>query len=292
MIDLHMHTVYSDGTDTVEEILKKAQDSNLEIISITDHNSVEAYFEMEKNPELKKIFKGKIIVGTELKTTYNKINIELLAYGIDYKKINIVEENQDKVQKDILEYYKNVGKELGLEFSENICTIPGDGTKQFAANVFAEEILKYDDNKEIISKIGKKFEIKTFYRIHESNPDSPFYYDTSIYYKDINEVIEDIHNAGGLAFLAHGYEYPFIDKDKVIEEILKITKIDGAECEYPTFTEQQRTYIKELCNKYHKFMSGGTDYHAKNKPNIKLGTGINNNINISTELVENWIGQV
>ncbi|HIS17020.1 MAG TPA: PHP domain-containing protein, partial [Candidatus Coprovivens excrementavium] len=37
MIDLHMHTIFSDGTDSVEEILKKAKKANLEIISITDH---------------------------------------------------------------------------------------------------------------------------------------------------------------------------------------------------------------------------------------------------------------
>lgn len=48
MIDLHMHTKYSDGTDGVIEFLKKAEKANLDIISITDHNTVKAYFELEK----------------------------------------------------------------------------------------------------------------------------------------------------------------------------------------------------------------------------------------------------
>lgn len=48
MIDLHMHTKYSDGTDDIIEFLKKAQKSNLEVISITDHNTVKAYYELEK----------------------------------------------------------------------------------------------------------------------------------------------------------------------------------------------------------------------------------------------------
>ena len=47
MIDLHMHTKHSDGTDEVIEILEKAQKANLDIISITDHNTVKAYFELE-----------------------------------------------------------------------------------------------------------------------------------------------------------------------------------------------------------------------------------------------------
>ena len=46
MIDLHMHTKYSDGTDTLKEILQNANKINLDIISITDHNSCNAYKEM------------------------------------------------------------------------------------------------------------------------------------------------------------------------------------------------------------------------------------------------------
>ena len=48
MIDLHMHTKYSDGTDDIQKILKNAQDSNLDIISITDHNTVKGYFRLEE----------------------------------------------------------------------------------------------------------------------------------------------------------------------------------------------------------------------------------------------------
>ena len=44
MIDLHMHTTYSDGTDTVKELLEKAEFLGLEVISITDHNTCKAYF--------------------------------------------------------------------------------------------------------------------------------------------------------------------------------------------------------------------------------------------------------
>lgn len=50
MIDLHTHTNHSDGTDSVEELLKNAEKSNIEILSITDHDSVGAYFELEKKP--------------------------------------------------------------------------------------------------------------------------------------------------------------------------------------------------------------------------------------------------
>lgn len=47
MIDLHMHTKHSDGTDSIKEILQKAEKNSLKLISITDHNTVKGYFELE-----------------------------------------------------------------------------------------------------------------------------------------------------------------------------------------------------------------------------------------------------
>ena len=298
MIDLHLHTVHSDGTDTVKELLENAEAKKLDYISITDHNSVGAYYEIEEMPEIRKVFSGKIIVGSEIKTFYKKISIEILAYGIDFKKIDLIQENQTEVQINIMNHLKNVAKELGLKFDENINPIPGDVSKQFASDVFSENILKYKENEEIINKIGKfcyrndigaNKNLEFFYRVHETNPNSPFYFDASKYYKSAKEVIEDIHNAGGLAFLAHGFLYPFENKEKTIEEILSTTKIDGAECEYPLFTKEERIIIKALCKKYNKFMSAGSDYHAKNKPNVYMATGINNNLSVDNSFIENWV---
>ena len=55
---------------------------------------------------------------------------------------------------------------------------------------------------------------------------------------------------------------------------------------------QYRNKLKELAKKYNKYTSGGTDYHAKNKPNIELGTGINNNMNLDKTLIEDWLDKV
>jgi len=97
MIDLHLHTNYSDGTDTVKELLKNAESQKQDIISITDHDSVDAYNELE-NIDTRKLFSGKIIVGAELKTFYNGVPMEVLGYGIDYKKIKINKINVYDIQ--------------------------------------------------------------------------------------------------------------------------------------------------------------------------------------------------
>ena len=87
MIDLHMHTIYSDGDKTVEEVLKMCEEKKLEYISITDHDTCKQYEdEAIKN---NKIFNGKIIKGTELHAVFQNRSIEILAYNID---TNIIEE--------------------------------------------------------------------------------------------------------------------------------------------------------------------------------------------------------
>ena len=92
MIDLHMHTTYSDGTESCSTVLKKCQEKNLDVISITDHNTALVYKELEKT-DIPSLFKGHIIPGIELNTKALNIPIEVLGYGIDYKKMNELVKN-------------------------------------------------------------------------------------------------------------------------------------------------------------------------------------------------------
>lgn len=291
MIDLHLHTKHSDGTDSVEELLSNAEERKLEIISITDHDSIGAYIELENNPDIRKNFSGEIVIGSEIKSIFNDVNIEILAYGIDYKKIEIKKEDRSVVQKDILKHFINVAKNLGLKVDENIKTDVNDPNKIYACWVLYDEITKYKENKEIIDRLGG-IDRNTFYREHEGNRNSPFYYNTSKYYDDCQTLIDKIHKSGGLAFLAHGLIYSFEDKKAAVEEILKTSTIDGLECIYPLFSKEEQEYMISLCKKYNKLISGGSDYHAKNKPTTFMGTGINNNINVEKNIVENWINNV
>lgn len=292
MIDLHIHTIYSDGTDSVEELLKKAEDKQLEVISITDHDEVGSYFELEKDKKLRNLYSGKIIIGAELKTVWNRVPIEILAYGIDYKKLRIHKINMKELQKEVLEKLKKVARNLGLIYDEkNVYIDENDPTKRFGSFTIGTELLKHKENLKKIKEIGE-FVPTSFYRVHQSNKNSPFYVDETCASIDIDETISRIHEAGGLAFLAHGYIYPFDDKDKIIEEILSTTNIDGMECVYTEFSEEERKKAMRFCKKYNKFMSGGSDYHAKNKPDINLGTGRNNNIKVEKSLIDSWIDKV
>lgn len=293
MIDLHLHTKHSDGADSVESLLVNAENSNLEVISITDHDTVGAYKEIESNQKLLSLYTGEIIPGVELKAIYNGINIEVLAYGIDYNKLVIREVDVEKVQKETLEFFKEVAKEYGFIIDNSIYIDSRIPEKRWGAGVFSRELKRYPENIDKLKELNEPdfFEVD-FYRGGESNKNSIFYIDTSKYYPDINQIIEDIHDAGGLAFLAHAYIYPFDNVEKEVENILSNTRIDGIECEHSLLSEEQRMKLRELCKKYNKYMSGGSDYHGNIKTSVKMKTGINNNLNISKEFIDDWYNKI
>lgn len=290
MIDLHTHTNISDGTDTVKELLENANNINLEVLSITDHDTTDAYYDVIK---LRDLFKGIIIPGVELKAYYDGMPLEVLGYGIDHTKININRNAVFDMQVDCLEEFKNIGRSLGLKFDENIQVSKTDSRRKYASFTFAEELLKHKENESILLSIGPMFTQTEFYRVHASNKKSIFYYDESKLGITIEKAIDMIHNAGGLAFLAHPLIYPY-EKDKFeeIEHILKTYNLDGIEVDYPLFTQNDRIKLREIAKKYNKYISGGTDYHANNKPDIKLGTGIENNMTITTEDIKEWLNKV
>lgn len=286
MIDLHIHTNHSDGTLSVYELLFEAEEKQLDMLSITDHDKISAYLEMDENPEIRKIYSGDILIGTELKTFYDGVSIEVLGYGFDYHDLKIHEVNTEYLQSEFLREFKTKLKNLGLKYDEEELYIDSKNpAKYYAGSVVARELLRHKENQKLIEEVGE-FDASSFFRRHQSNVDSVFYIDESAYYLDIHETIERIHSAGGLAFLAHGYIYPFKDQDATIENILRYTKIDGMECIYSLFSDEEVSKAFALTEKYHKYRSGGSDYHGLNKPDICLGE--NNNRPLKRTLINNW----
>ena len=123
MIDLHIHTTYSDGTYSVKEILKEAQEKKLEVISITDHDNVKAYKEIGKI-DVNNFYSGKIITGCEFKCVLPEYNLPIEILGYEFE-VSIVEKfldshNNMEKQSKYLEHLKSVVKRIGLTFDENI----------------------------------------------------------------------------------------------------------------------------------------------------------------------------
>lgn len=289
MIDLHMHSTYSDGSYSVTELLKEAEERKLEIISITDHDNVGAYEEL-KNLNIQKYFSGKIIPGCEFKCYLKEYNIpiELLGYGIDVDTIKSQEKTIGEIQNKYLQHLKKVGNSIGLIFDKDLKI--GEDDRRYASAVFETEILKYKENRKILKENNISIE-PNFYRAAQCNSESIFYINEEKDFIKVDELIEKIHKANGIAFLAHPYMYPISKVEEMVETLINKYKIDGIECCYSTFTEEQKNNMLSLCKKYNLFSSGGSDFHGKLKPDIWVGIG-KGNLQVEKVLVENWITNI
>lgn len=255
MIDLHMHTTYSDGTESCDTVLKKCQEKRLEYISITDHNTALAYSELAKK-DIKKYYQGKIIPGIELNTKILNIPIEILGYGIDYKKMN---ELSPKIyisakERNLIEVKRLYDKCLkyGIELEPNCLENYSEDT--FASVFFHNEITKKIQNKKLISDEAWKSS-KIFYRQYMSDPKTPLYVEIDDFVPDFETASDLVRQCGGLVFIPHIFEY----KDNslmILENILKKHKIDGIECYYTTFSDEQCKMVLDICKEKHLFMSG------------------------------------
>ena len=286
MIDLHIHTTSSDGSDEPKDILIKAQKLKLKYISITDHDSVNAY-EKLKDIKVSNYFNGNIIPGCEFSVVHNGKPIEVLGYGLDLDMINsmgIVSdekflERENTYLKKIMEVCRN----LNIKYSTNL-SITG---KYFATQMIHADLRKYPENEKHFTKeIWES--LNAFYRTCVNNPDSPFFLDQMKSYPTVPEISDTIKKAGGKSFLAHLYGYFADDHREFLDSIISLNALDGIECYHSLHSMDKTKFLLNYCDEHNLYKSGGSDYHGKLKPNVKLGESISDG-KIPYEILEPWL---
>lgn len=292
MIDLHIHTNYSDGEKDVEEVLRMCQNKNLEYISITDHNNCSAYY--DKALKNNKIFKGVIIKGCEFNVEFQNKSIEILGYNIDTDIIMNWREKYysiEKIQKNtqgIYNKFLDILDKKGIIYNKNNIRKQKD-YKEYIEIPIWEEIIKHPENKDIIGEEYFTISLAKFYRKEITNPNSEYFLNRVGTFPKAKEVVDIIHEAGGKAFLAHPFEYKFEDTIKFINDLIQKVDLDGIECFHPSADEKNMEILVDYTTKNHLYISGGSDYHGSLKhPDIDIGVG-RGNLNISKEIIKEWI---
>lgn len=294
MIDMHMHTTYSDGADSLIEVLKKAESLKLEYISITDHDTCEGYKELAKL-DVKKYFSGQIINGVEIKCAYKKRLIEILGYKVDPKVVNnFMEEFHKTRSKEILQqkYFDILHKrckDMGLVMSKKE-DIEFNPKTDWASIKIYNDIKAHEENK---LKVPDDFwsEFNIFSKKYCGDVNYPLYIDKSEDYLQLDEAIKLVKDAGGLVFLPHIFIYKWAeDKKKLLDDIVAEYDIDGIECMHSEFSQDDIDYLLEYTQKNNFYRSGGSDYHGKNKVGIEMAVG-KGNLKIESYLIQDWVNK-
>lgn len=287
-IDLHIHTSESDGTDTPEQLIKKAVEENVMLLSITDHNTISGYQKLAHSKELKE-FPGRIIPGVEFCTNFNSLLIEVLGYGFDLVKMQkyinrcFNPEDMDRKERSVFEIIKKEMLKRGFKLDPELEYIA-----PFATEAFEKELWRYPENLARFPEELVKYP-EMLYR-YMNDPDSELYTFDS-YFPPLDEVVAGIHEAGGLAFLAHPFTYLVDDPGRLTENAVTTTGLDGLEVFYALHSQEAMEKLLSLAHRYGLYVSGGSDYHGKNKPHIKLGRGLGD-LSVPKEFIDIWVGKI
>ena len=269
-IDLHIHSIYSDGEFEPDDLIKMAVDKNIYAISITDHDTVEG------NKKIS-VFKEniKIIPGIELSTKVDNQTMHILGYGID---INNEELNKKIIELKNRSIYSVIAILAQLKKDYNIVFTTEEIQELFnkKGNIGRPNIAKLCVKHKYSNTAQEAFD-KYLIDAHEK---TRFANKGISYYECINLIIE----AGGIPVLAHPHTL-----NKSYDELITLIKhlkeigLQGIEVYHSKHTLEQTEQYLKIAQKLNLLISGGSDYHGKTiKPEIKLGTGINNNLNIKS----------
>ena len=279
MIDLHVHSVYSDGTLTPSELVERAAHLHISAFALTDHDTTDGIGEaMAKASEMRKqmqeeegskaddpdrVIVPEVIPGIELSTDEGDKEVHIVGLFIDpnnpafreYLK-TFVETRTSRNQKMCLKL-----RELGF-----------DVTYEALLERFPDCVLTRAHFARILVEKGYvKSNQEAFDRYLGSR--CPAY----VPREKITPVkaVELIKMAGGIPIFAHPILCRMSDArlEALIVE-LKEAGLVGMEAIYSTYVPSEERQIRRLAEKYDLLISGGSDFHGANKPKIEMGIGL------------------
>ena len=261
-IDLHMHSIVSDGTDSPAQLLDNVREAGLDLFALTDHDAIKG---SEAVRSILKAGDPAFLTGVEFSCRDEEGKYHILGYGFDPESESfrqLVARGHGYRMKKVRARMEFLKKEFGFEFSEEEYTAlyaldnPG---KPHIGNLMVK--YGYAQSKEsAIRDFINKLRIRSDYVRPE-------------------EAVRGILGGGGIPVLAHpayGSGDELIigeDMDRRLRRLMDFG-LQGVEAFYSGFTAKLREQMLEFAARYGLYVTAGSDYHGTNKM-ISLGdTGL------------------
>lgn len=265
LIDMHMHTNYSDGELSPDELIKLAIESNIGTMAITDHDTLKGIKSVDKSkyPEIK------IIDGIELSAKVAKGQLHILGFGMDLEDVSLnrkMSELQTNSINSVITVYAQIKKDYGIRFSYDDLVALFTANHNLGRPDLAKLCIKYG----FASTVQEAFD-KYLNPAYEKNRGSS----KGLQYF---ECIDLIKNSGGIPVLAHPKSLKLDEKEFLIflRELIECG-LKGIEVYHSTHSKEEMDFYLKVANEYGLLVSGGSDYHGKLvKPDIDVGIGKGN----------------
>ena len=247
--DLHIHSKYSDGSMTPEEIVRVAKASNVSLISVCDHNVVQGTLEILPIAEKMGV---RAIPGCEIDAIYDDRDIHILCYNADFSderlmgKIRRARMILDDMSTELLKRMIRDYPRLSLEDYE---AFQHDFTKD------GWKMLQYMKERHVTPDLKSGFPMYDKYGVTYA----------AAGFDSMESIISAIHEAGGKAVFAHPgviFEEDRLDVfEKKVRQVLEMG-MDGIECYYPKHPGGMTRRLREICMEKNLIITAGSDCHG------------------------------
>lgn len=257
--DLHLHTRYSDGSNTPEQLVVDCSEIGLDVIAITDHDHTQGYLDALPHARDWGI---ELMTGVEISTP----DYHILGYGfnIENQEFQQLLERSRKLQDEIVKQRIKSLNQQGIPITfEKLNEYFPNARKGKGTLVTA--IVRDPDCREVTG-------VKSARKIYEAYFNREKMPKIRMDELTVKEAVDGIHQAGGIAILAH----PFKDVGKTLQEVLDTeeildrlfeTGLDGLEIQ-PNYGDRNHRF-REYANKHNLIVTYGSDYHGarlRNRP--------------------------
>lgn len=251
--DLHLHTQFSDGTFTPEELVLHAQNHGLACIALTDHDTVEG---CERAAAACAAVKMEFITGAELTAEHEDTEVHIIGYFLDTKNPTLIQRvahfqavRQNRIYEMVAALNK-LGVSLKAEAVFALANCKSPGRPHVARTLVKEKLVgSLDEAFERFLKKGRPAWI----------PKTKM---------SALEAVELIHSASGLAVMAH----PGLNRtDEIIPDLVD-SGLDGIECFHTKHSTAMSERYLEIADQYHLLVTGGSDCHGFSKAKPLIGT--------------------
>lgn len=244
-VDLHIHSTVSDGSDTIAQIIEKAKHKGLDMIAITDHDTLSHLAKIPVEPGLR------VLGGLEISAVHKKTNTKAHILGYNIQNPALI----TALTQPILEARNRNSEQQVAVLAEHGFDINVDKlTRADGKYLYKQHIMDW-----LVATGQADDMFGDFYKAIFKN-DGICAFD--IDYIDVFDAVRIVKAAGGLAVLAHpGQQQNFW----LIPELVR-AGLDGLELNHHANSAQDRAVLRQLADVHRLFLTGGSDYHGRYEP--------------------------
>lgn len=253
--DLHCHSTASDGQLSPEALVERAEQANVELFAITDHDTLAGYLDVAEH------YNGpmQLISGIELSSQCLGISMHIVGLNVNVNDVLF----QQRLAEQL-----NSRKERALQIAQKLEKLGLKGVVNFVSDNDERPVSRPD----IAHYLVETNQVPSIKRAFDRYLGAGKPGDVKQFWPELDKIVGWIKDAGGVAIIAHPESYSITrTKLRRIIEVFVEAGGDALELPHEAQTADFTRYVAKLCKDYNLQVSVGSDFHSDKQPWRQLG---------------------